>query len=208
MCIMKKGDINMKNLKGTSLVGGNGGERERVDKDYYATPYITTEALLNEVKFTGNFLEPCVGAGHIAKTINKYYPDEPIFAVDIVDRGYPNTLVADFLSHDFLGQTFDNVITNPPFNKAQEFLEKSMELVNDGGKVALFLKIQFLEGNKRREMFTKYPPKYIYVFSKRQVVWRNGEETDENGKPWSNTMCFAWFIWEKGSTTEPIIRWL
>ncbi len=83
-----------------------------------------------------------------------------------------------------------------------------MEVVSDNGKIAMFLKIQFLEGAKRREMFKKYPPKYIYVFSKRQNPWRNGNPLNEKGKPWSSTMCFAWFIWEKGSTSEPVVRWL
>ena len=45
-------------------------------------------------------------------------------------------------------------------------------------------------------------------FSKRQNPLRNGKSTDENGKPWASTMCFAWFIWEHGYSGEPIIRWL
>lgn len=167
-------------LSGTSLAGMST-TRERVQDDYYATPYQATEMLLDEVKFSGNFLEPCVGGGHIVDVIKKYYPDECVYGVDLVDRGYPNTLVADFLKHDFLGQKFDNVVTNPPFSLAQEFLEKSMEVVNDGGKIAMFLKIQFLEGAKRREMFKKYPPKYIYVFVKRQAPWNNGSPVDEKG---------------------------
>lgn len=194
-------------LSGTSLAGMST-TRERAQDDYYATPYQATEMLLDEVKFVGNFLEPCVGGGHIVDVIKKYYPDECVYGVDLVDRGYPNTLVADFLKHDFLGQKFDNVVTNPPYSLAQEFLEKSVEVINDGGKIAMFLKIQFLEGAKRREMFKKYPPKYIYVFSKRQNPWRNGSPVDEKGKPWSSTMCFAWFVWEKGFTGEPIVRWL
>ena len=199
--------MSKKVLSGTSLAGTST-TRERANYDYYATPYQATEMLLDEVKFSGNFLEPCVGGGHIVDVIKKYYPDECIYGVDLVDRGYPNTLVADFLKYDFLGQKFDNVVTNPPYSLAQEFLEKSMEVVNDGGKIAMFLKIQFLEGAKRREMFKKYPPKYIYVFVKRQAPWNNGSPVDEKGKPWSSTMCFAWFVWEKGFTGEPIVRWL
>lgn len=199
--------MSKKVLSGTSLAGTST-TRERANYDYYATPYQATEMLLDEVKFSGNFLEPCVGGGHIVDVIKRYYPNECVYGVDIVDRGYPNTLVADFLKHDFLDKKFDNVVTNPPFSLAQEFLEKSMEVVNDGGKIAMFLKIQFLEGAKRREMFKKYPPKYIYVFVKRQAPWNNGSPVDEKGKPWSSTMCFAWFVWEKGFTGEPIVRWL
>ena len=197
----------MKTLKGTNLAGTST-TRERVKDDYYATPYDSTRALLDNVKFYGNFLEPCVGGGHIADVIKEYYPNEPVYCVDLVDRGYSNTLVVDFLTYDFLEQKFDNIITNPPYSLAQEFLEKSMNILNDNGKIAMFLKIQFLEGSKRKELFKKYPPKYIYVFSKRQNPWRNGSSVDENGKPWSSTMCFAWFIWEKDFNGEPIVRWL
>lgn len=178
------------NLNGTNLAGTST-TRERVSNDYYATPYESTNALLNNVKFYGNFLEPCVGGGHIAEVIKKYYPNEPVYCMDLVDRGYPNTLVKDFLTYDFLDQKFDNIITNPPYSLAQEFLEKSMNIINDNGKIAMFLKIQFLEGAKRLEMFKKYPPKYIYVFTKRQNPWRNGNPLDEKGKPWSSTMCFC-----------------
>lgn len=193
-------------LSGTSL-SGTSTTRERVEDDYYATPYVGTQMLLDNVDFTGNFLEPCVGGGHIADVIKKHYDKADVLGSDLVDRGYPNTLVEDFLTYDF-DRKFDNIITNPPYSLAQEFLEKGMEVVNNNGKIAMFLKIQFLEGAKRREMFKNYPPKYIYVFTKRQNPWRNGSQVDENGKPWSSTMCFAWFIWEKGSKSEPIIRWL
>lgn len=153
-------------------------------------------------------IEDGVGGGHIAEIIKKYYPNECVYGSDLVDRGYPNTLTADFLTYNFLGQSFDNIITNPPYSLAQEFLEKGMKVIKENGKIAMFLKVQFLEENKRRVMFKEYPPKYIYVFSKRQNPWRNGISVDENGKPWSSTMCFAWFIWEKGFKGEPVIRWL
>ena len=199
--------MGKKTLTGTSL-SGTSTTRERVENDYYATPYDSTKALLNNVEFTGNFLEPCVGGGHIVEVIKQYYPNEDIFYMDIVDRGYEDTLVDNFLEHDFKGQKFDNIITNPPYSLAQEFLEKSMEIINENGKVAMFLKIQFLEGVKRKDMFKKYPPKYIYVFTKRQNPWRNGSAVDEKGKPWSSTMCFSWFVWEEGFKGEPVVRWL
>jgi len=194
-----------KTLAGTNLAGMST-TRDRVEDDYYATPYEATKMLLDTIKFDGNFLEPCIGGGHIAEIIKEYYNSE-VFGSDLIDRGYPNTYVADFLTHNF-DRKFDNIITNPPYSLAQEFLEKGMEVINNKGKIAMFLKIQFLEGAKRREMFKRYPPKYVYVFSKRQNPWRNGSQVNEKGKPWASTMCFAWFIWEQGSKSEPIIKWL
>ena len=113
---------------------------------------------------------------------------------------------------DFLEQNvspiYDWVVTNPPYKLAQDFIEQSLRATKDGGHVAMFLKIQFLEGNKRKLFFEDTPPKTVYVFSKRQNPLRNGEPLDEKGKPWSSTMCFAWFVWEKGYSGKTTIEWI
>lgn len=183
--------------------------RERVDNDFYATPLNAIEAILNEVKLDGSILEPAAGQGHISKTLKDYYPYSEIISTDLIQReerfGIPIQGGVDFLTYDF-GRKFDNVITNPPFNLAQEFIEKALKVSND--KVIMFAKIQLLEGSKRREMFDNTPLKYIYVHTKRVNPLRNGEELDEKGKPWASTMCFAWFVWEHGYEGEPIVRWL
>lgn len=55
---------------------------------------------------------------------------------------------------DFLLETLDNfegdIITNPPYKYALEFVERALESVLPGRKVAMFLKLQFLEGQKRK----------------------------------------------------------
>ena len=195
----------MVNLQGCSLAGSSL-TRERVKNDYYATPYESIKSLLEIEKFEGDFIEPCVGGGHIAEVLKEYYPTSEIIGVDLIDRGYKNTIISNYFDYKFNGNY--NIITNPPYNLAQEFLEHSMEQIQEGKKVAMFLKIQFLEGVKRRELFEKYPPKIIYVFSKRQNPLRNGEEFDEKGKKWSSTMCFAWFIWDKGFKGQQVVSWI
>lgn len=195
-----------KTLSGGKLAGGNP-ESKRVEYDYYATNPKAVEMLLEKYKLKGyDFLEPCVATGNIANTLMKHQ-DCNVDGIDIVDRGYPNTIVTDYLTYK-TEKKYDGVISNPPFSLAQEFIEKSLELVKDGGQVVMFLKIQFLEGKKREEFFNEFPPKYVYVFRNRMATWNNGKETDENGKRWATTMCHAWFVWEKGNTEEPIIRWL
>ena len=196
-------------LAGGKLAGGNP-ENGRVENDYYATNPKAVEMLLMNYPFhAATILEPCVGGGHIANAINDFFTNKRVITgLDLVDRGYPNTIVQDFLTWE-TDKKFEGIITNPPFSLAQEFIEKGMKLLTDDGQMAMFLKIQFLEGAKRKEFFEKYPPKYIYVFRNRMATWNNGNEVDPNtGKRWATTMCHAWFIWEKGSSTEPIIRWL
>ena len=196
-------------LAGGKLAGGNP-ENGRVENDYYATNPKAVEMLLMNYPFhAATILEPCVGGGHIANAINDFFTNKRVITgLDLVDRGYPNTIVQDFLTWE-TNRKFEGIITKPPFSLAQEFIEKGMKLLTDDGQMAMFLKIQFLEGAKRKEFFEKYPPKYIYVFRNRMATWNNGNEVDPNtGKRWATTMCHAWFIWEKGSKTEPIIRWL
>lgn len=193
-------------ISGKSLAGGSG-KFERIENDFYATDPNSTMALLDNVEIKGkSFYEPCIGKGHIAEVLKEYYPNSTISGSDLVDRGYPGTEIKDFLS-DSIDLKVDWIITNPPYKYAKEFIDKSLKMVNNG--VAMFLKIQFLEGQARKEWFKKNPPKYVYVFSKRQAPWRNGENINPNtGKCWANTMCFAWFIWEKGFIGSPKINWI
>lgn len=87
-------------------------------------------------------------------------------------------------------------------------MEKSLSLLKENGHVAMFLKIQFLEGKARKKFFEQYPPKTVYVFSERQNPMRNGEPLDENGKKWNNTMCFAWFVWENNYHGDTVVKWI
>ena len=187
-------------LSGTSL-SGTSTTRERIENDYYATPEESTIALLERENFTGSILEPCCGEGHISEILKS--KGFQVLSNDLIDRGYGET------HEDFIRSTSlkaDNVITNPPFKLAKEFIEKSLEVSNK--KVAMFCKIQLLEGVSRREMFENTPLRTVYVFTKRQTPLRNGSPYDENGKKWASTMCFAWFVWEHGYTGKPQIEWI
>lgn len=151
-------------LQGGKLAGGNPKD-ERVEHDFYATNPKAVDMLLTAYPFNARtILEPCVGKGHIANAINEFYTNKrEIKGLDIVDRGYPKTIVADFLTYE-TSERYEGIITNPPYSLAKEFIEKGMELLSENGQMAMFLKVQFLEGLKRKELFEKYPPKYIYVF--------------------------------------------
>ncbi|WP_053040161.1 hypothetical protein [Staphylococcus haemolyticus] len=182
-------------LAGTSLT------RKRVDNDYYATPPESVKKLLEVESFKGSVMEPCCGEGHISELLkDKGYT---VKSNDLIDRGYGETHL-DFLTEEF--EKVDNIITNPPYKYAKEFIEKSLKVTNK--KVAMFCKIQLLEGVSRYEMFKNAPLKTVYVFSKRQNPLRNGKATDENGKKWASTMCFAWFVFEHGYQGKPEIEWL
>ena len=52
-----------------------------------------------------------------------------------------------------------DILTNPPYKYAKEFIEHAMTIIPDGRKVFMFLKLQFLEGKARGEERIKRIPK-------------------------------------------------
>ena len=127
-----------------------------------------------------------------------------VWSTDLINRGYGQCGV-DFLTcFSKGGKWIGDILTNPPYKYAKEFVEKAMQLVEDGSYVVMFLKIQFLEGKTRLKMFKKYPPKYVYVNSARQICYINGDMS----KKMSSASCYCWFVWEKGFEGEPQIRWI
>lgn len=194
-------------LNGGNLAGGNP-SRGRVENDFYATDPQTVKLFLNEFfkdnEFTGDILEPACGEGHISKTLEEVLPDCKITSTDLIDRGYGIGGI-DFLLNDY-DKTYDMVITNPPFSLAKQFILRGLEISNRF--VIMFAKIQLLEGKDRKQLFLNSPLKYVYVHSSRQNPMRNGKDRDENGKKWSSTMAFAWYVWDKEYTGEPIIKWI
>jgi hypothetical protein len=187
-------------MKGSAMAGFNKDTVREVN-DFYPTPSSTTRAILDLVNLKGSIYEPACGNGAISKVLEEYYPNGKIYSSDLFDRGY-GKVGYDFIKHDYEFEKFDNIITNPPFKLAKEFIQKALLLAND--KVIMFAKIQLLEGVKRQKFLKESPLKYVYVFSKRQSLYANGIK----GNKGSSTMCFAWYVWEQGYIGEPIIRWI
>ena len=86
--------------------------------------------------------------------------------------------------------------------------ESDVDFLAQGHKVFMFLKLTFLEGKKRfDELFSKYPPKKIYVFSQRVLCAKNGDfEGMKAGG--GSAVAYAWYVWEKGYTGDTIIKWI
>lgn len=175
----------------------NHSDKERVKDDFYATPPIATEWLLRVEDLHWHIWEPACGSGHISNVL--IHAGKQVMSTDIIPRGYGSDISADFLSETVPWD--GDIVTNPPYNLAREFVEKAMELVTDGHKVCMLLKLTFMEGAKRESLFAKYPPKRIHVFSRRIACWANGIEA-----PYSSAVCYAWFVWEKGYTGDTVIR--
>ena len=197
-------------MQGGKLAGGNP-ENGRVDNDFYATDPAAVEQLFKALRMYDNdftdfspfsFMEPCVGNGNIANATLNYFnfslhrPESVNTFVDIVDRGYTETIVQDFMTFK-PERKYQLIVTNPPYSIALDFVKKCLEHLEHRGYLAMFLKIQFWEGEKRKQFLLDNPPAFCFPFSKRMPTWNNGQQWDENGKRWATTMCHAWFVWKK-----------
>lgn len=140
----------------------------RQEHDYYATHPSAVYPLFDVEDFTSTIIEPACGEGHMARAIQEC--GHEVIASDIVDRGYGGA--ADFLSFEPVSH---DIVTNPPYSLQSEFVEKAMGIPRPGGKLALLLKIQFLETAKREDLFKRFPPKRIHVFSRRAKTAKNGD---------------------------------
>jgi hypothetical protein len=186
----------------TTLGASNHTDKERETNDYYATEPKAVELLLNMEPFSHNIWECACGEGHLVNQMRQmgYH----VLASDIINRGI-NDRTIDFLNWDKSIHEY-NIITNPPYKYATQFCYKAIDLIDDGYKVAMFLKVQFLEGKERKKLFEKYPPKYVYISSSRLQCAKNGdfEKMKAGG---GSAIAYAWYVWEKGYQGETILRW-
>ena len=165
--------------------------------DYYATDPQAVEMLLEQEAFDHYILEPACGEGHISEVLKAH--GYHVTSTDLVDRGYA------LMKQDFLAWSSPwngDIITNPPYKYAREFVEKALELVPTGNKVAMFVKLTFLEGQARRELFRQNPPQSVYVSSARLECGKNGVFTGQSA------VAYCWVVWKKGYPGPTHLKWI
>jgi hypothetical protein len=162
--------------------------RPREKDDFYKTPPAAVRALLAAETFAPVIHEPACGDGAISEVLEA--AGHEVFSSDLVHRGFGEGGV-DFLLEQC--RPCDCLVTNPPFSLADEFALHAQLL---GYKhVALLMRLSWLEGGARRKrLWVPHPPTRIWVFSKRQTLWRGDEAPGKNG----GAVAFAWFVWRAG----------
>ena len=186
------------------LGASNHTKDKRQEDDFYATDPKALEKFLDATDrdylyFSNDVWECACGDGELSKVLEKNGYN--VRSSDKINRGYGETL--DFLNCK--SKYNGDIITNPPFKLAEQFIDHAENIMNVGSYLILFLKIQFLEGKKRKSLFERWPPKYIYIHSSRVRTYKNNDPKHKYG---SGTVCYAWYIWQKGTKKEPKIRWI
>ncbi len=185
-----------------TLGASNHTEKEREENDFYATDSLAIDYLLTKATLSPEIWECACGQGHLSKRLEEL--GYKVKSTDLINRGYGQGGV-DFLKAT---EVFDgDILTNPPYKYAKEFVEHALSLIPDGRKVFMFLKLQFLEGKGRRELFDKGMLKTVYVSSSRILCAKNGdfEQMKAGG---GSAVAYAWFEFEKGYNGKPVIEWI
>jgi hypothetical protein len=118
--------------------------------DFYPTPPRATKALLSVEKFEGDIWEPACGDGAISKILQE--EGYTVLSTDLIDRGFGEGGV-DFLLDYRTRAT--NIITNPPFKFAEEFVRHALS--RSSGKVAILARLAWLEGKARKRLYESTP---------------------------------------------------
>ena len=177
-------------MKHQSIVGYG---KNRANADFYPTPSYAVEELLKRESFEGSIWECASGNGAIAK----FFPNCMASDMRTDDSVYGEKGV-DFLK---TYRKVDNIITNPPYKYAQEFVDRA--LFCSEKKVAMLLKLVFLESISRKRLFDKKMLETIYVFRRRLKIYAEGKLGKNSG-----LIAYAWFMWNKNYKGLPKIDWI
>ncbi len=166
--------------------------------DFYPTHPGATRALLTVERFDGPIWECAAGEGDMSRELEA--AGYQVVSTDLVDRGYCDDRV-DFLME--WQARAPNIVTNPPFKLAAQFVDRALSLTT--GKVAMFLRLAFLEGVERGAWFPNTPLARVWVMSRRVPMERGRLKQAGDGH---GVIAFAWFVWDHAHDGPPAIGWL
>ena len=159
--------------------------------DLFPTPPWATRALCEWIEGCYNVKEltawePACGLGHMSRVLKEYFKE--VRSSDI--HGYGHGEIINFL---FVGkdETAGWIITNPPFNHAEEFIDRALPRARFG--VAMLVRTSFLEGVGRfNRLFNTMAPTDILQFVER-VPMHKGRLLEKG----STATSYCWIIYRK-----------
>lgn len=169
-------------------VAGNQINANRAAFDFYPTDPAWVRLLLLEEKFEGDVTEPCAGDGAMVAELEKHGL--------IVKSSDISPKVGRMIKLDAFDITDHvNVITNPPYGIAYDLINHWLKTTS--GKVAVLVRLGFLESKLRFGLFTEMPPSKVIICSSRMRV---------SGK--TSQFAHAWIVWDCSAPhPDTLLRW-
>ena len=172
--------------------------------NYFPTPPWAARAIAHRLKELDpearTIWEPACGEGHFAAPLREVFGAEHVYASDIYDYGYGDTL--DFLAPSLChaADITHYLVTNPPFDRGFDFVTRGLELVTRG--VIVLARIAFLESEGREKMLWESQPGLtcLMPFVERVPMQLGSWDPDL-----SSASCYAAFAFIKGCA--PMAPW-
>ena len=133
----------------------------------------------------------------MAVVLREYF--KSVDAADIQDHGFGE--VKDYLA-SVPEKPYDWIITNPPFNRAGEFVIRVLRQARHG--VAILARTVFLESVGRYNGIFKDNPPTVFA----QFVERVPMVKGRLSKSASTATGYGWFIWEKDIAVPTMLTWI
>ena len=170
--------------------------------DWYQEPRRAVDALLEVEEFDGVIYEPACGGGNIPEACHARRL--PVVGSDIRNRGWPHTILGDFLVPLWHARPpFNHIVTNPPFKLGVEFALRGLELTC--GKVCILQRTVWLEGARRYQaLFSKGHLMRVWQFRSRVSMPPGGTDVPAQG----GSLSFAWFVFSRSHVGPWTGGWL
>lgn len=184
--------------------------RESLDSlDDFPTPPWATRALIKHViqplmprrsLMRDTVWEPSCNRGYMSKALKESFYH--VCESDIADYG--GNVVMDFLDGFSGVGYYDWIITNPPFNKAEDFIRRCGDLSPRAG-YAMLVRTAFLEGVGRYDrIFMKNPPNVVAQFSERVPMVKGRYDPKA-----STATSYCWLVWmTQWRAGETVLTWI
>ena len=172
--------------------------KKRNARDFYETPEWVTHALVQSESLFHHLYEPACGTGSILRVLSSYAKssgsDMHEGSVAICKESGLDAEVLDFLAEN-TPPFFGDIVMNPPYRHAAEFVRKALEMADSRMKVCALLRLNFLGSSRKRIDLVgpDSPLKAVHVLSKRPSFTGNGR---------TDACEYAWFVFEKGYSGE------
>jgi hypothetical protein len=166
--------------------------------DHYVEPRWVSERLFDVEPFVGNIVDPACGFGNIVEAARAH--GYSASGRDIVDRGYPGTVVQDFMD---CSDRPDNIVCNIPFDIAAKFTQHALRLIRN--KLAIIFPVARL--NAAHHWLERMPLLRVWFLTPRPSM-PPGHVVAAGGKAAGGREDFCWIVFSVGHLGPPEIKWL
>ena len=175
--------------------------------EYFPTPPWAVRAMVSTLETNGvipfgafgvnTILEPACGRGHIITPLRELGLN--VHGLDIHDHGIGEPF-GDFLTTPFDDDSYDAVITNPPFKLAEAFVAKGLRIAEH---VIVLCRLSFLNSVGRYEMHFASPAGNLRTFM--PCIERVPMVLGRYDPQASTATEFAWFHFERAYTSAATV---